>query len=156
MVYFLSYISFVCLLKLVLHNSKPQNQMCDSNQKLFLFYFAKILNQASTWPKHLSLRFLYILGWSGPPCGITWCAFAPALYPNGIQFKIICQLCTFYGFESFLKSLLLSLTNFWLFSGFRGKPLTIWYLLLYHSNQYSNMYPYLIIKTISTYVYIMV
>ena len=27
-----------------------------------------------------------------------------ALYPNGIQFKIICQLCTFCGFESYVKS----------------------------------------------------
>ena len=41
MVYFL----FVCLLKLILYNSKPQNPICDW-KKMFLFCFAKILNQA--------------------------------------------------------------------------------------------------------------
>ena len=41
------YFSFVLfyLLKLILYNSKPQNQMCDWNQKC-LFCFTKILNQA--------------------------------------------------------------------------------------------------------------
>ena len=35
------YFSFVCLLKLILNNSKPQNQMCDWNQKCFCFVLQK-------------------------------------------------------------------------------------------------------------------
>ena len=37
MVYFI----FVCFLKLILNNSKPQNQMCDWNQKCFCFVLQK-------------------------------------------------------------------------------------------------------------------
>ena len=60
---------FFCLLKLILCNSKPQNQMCDWNQKKKSVLFCKNLKSSfSTWPTHLSLRFLYILGWSGPRC----------------------------------------------------------------------------------------
>ena len=37
------YFSLVCLLKLILYNSKPQNQMCDWNQKCFCFVLKKNL-----------------------------------------------------------------------------------------------------------------
>ena len=60
------YFSLVCLLKLILYNSKPQNQMCDWNQKCFCFVLKKSFLHE---PTHLTLRFLYILGWSGPRCG---------------------------------------------------------------------------------------
>ena len=60
------YFSLVCLLKLILYNSKPQNQMCDWNQKCFCFVLKKSFQHE---PTHLTLRFLYILGWSGPRCG---------------------------------------------------------------------------------------
>ena len=36
------YFSFACLLKLILYNSKPQNQMCDWKPKMFLFCFTKL------------------------------------------------------------------------------------------------------------------
>ena len=57
--------SFVCLLKLILYNSQPQNQMCDWNQKCFCFNLQKPYFKLSTWLTHLTLRFLYILGGSG-------------------------------------------------------------------------------------------
>ena len=37
----LFYFSFVCLLKLILFNSKSQNQMCNWNQKCFCFVLQK-------------------------------------------------------------------------------------------------------------------
>ena len=37
----LSYFSFVCLLKLILFNSKSQNQVCNWNQKCFCFVLQK-------------------------------------------------------------------------------------------------------------------
>ena len=36
------YFSFVCLLKLILYNSKPQNQMCDWNQKCFFTFLVDL------------------------------------------------------------------------------------------------------------------
>ena len=62
------YFSFVCLLKLILYNCKPQNQICDWNQKRFCFVLQKSKIKLSTWLKLLSLRFLYIIGCSGPKC----------------------------------------------------------------------------------------
>ena len=44
------YFIFVFLLKFILYNSNPQNQMCDWNQKCFCFV-TKILNQAFYMPQ---------------------------------------------------------------------------------------------------------
>ena len=63
------YFIFVCLLRLILYDSKPQNQMWDWNQKCFHFILQKSLIKLSTWLTDLTLRFLYIIGCSGPRCG---------------------------------------------------------------------------------------
>ena len=43
--------------------------MCDWNQKMFLFCFTNILNQAFACLTQLTLRFLYIIVFSDPRCG---------------------------------------------------------------------------------------
>ena len=52
---------FDCLLKVIMYNSKPQNQMCDWNIKCFCFVLQKILNQAlymtHTFDSEVSLLF---------------------------------------------------------------------------------------------------
>ena len=63
------YFIFVCLLRLILYNSKPQNQRWDWNQKCFHFILQKSLIKLFTWLPDLTLRFLYIIGCSGPRCG---------------------------------------------------------------------------------------
>ena len=70
------YFGFICLLKLILYISKPQNQMCDQNQKSFCFALKKSENKLSTWLIHLILRFHYIIGCSGPRCGATVAKFS--------------------------------------------------------------------------------
>ena len=61
----LMWLSFVCSLKLILYNSKPQNQMCDWYQKCFGFVLQKSWIKLFTWLTHLTLKFLYILGRCG-------------------------------------------------------------------------------------------
>ena len=36
--------------------------------KIFLGFYKNLISSFSTWPTHLTLRFLYILGCSGPRC----------------------------------------------------------------------------------------
>ena len=50
------YYSFVCLLKLILYNSKPQNQMYDWNQKCFCFICKKLFYMAHTFDFEVSLH----------------------------------------------------------------------------------------------------
>ena len=55
------YFGFVCLLKLILYNSIPHNQMCDLNIKYFCFVLQKSEIKLSRWLTHLTLRFLYLV-----------------------------------------------------------------------------------------------
>ena len=55
----------------ILFNSKPQSQMCDWNQKCFDLFCKNLKSRFSTLLLHLTLRFLYILGCSGPGCGTS-------------------------------------------------------------------------------------
>ena len=77
------YYSFVCLLKLILNHSKPQNQMCDWNQKMFLFCFTKISKQAflhdSNFWRWGFFTFLVALAHSapGPGWGSKMAKFCP-------------------------------------------------------------------------------
>ena len=49
---------------------------CVTETKDVSGFFYKNLNWSfSTWLRHLTLRFLYILGFSGPQCGIEFCNF---------------------------------------------------------------------------------
>ena len=48
------YFSFVCLLKLILYNSKAQNQMCDWNQKISVLFYKNLKSSFSTWLTHLT------------------------------------------------------------------------------------------------------
>ena len=58
--------SFACLLKLILNNSKPKNQMCDGNQKCFWFVLqkskVKLFYMTRTFDSEVSLH-LWLL-WS--------------------------------------------------------------------------------------------
>ena len=62
---------FDCLLKVIMYNSKPQNQMCDWNIKCFCFVLQKILNQAlymtHTFDSEVSLQLLVALAH-----GVSW------------------------------------------------------------------------------------
>ena len=69
------YFSFVCLLKLILYNSKPQNQMCDGNQKSFCFVLQlRLFYMVHTFVSEVSLhswliwptvRWLVVAVWRG-------------------------------------------------------------------------------------------
>ena len=54
------YFSFVCLLKLILYNSKPQNQMCDWNIKCF-YFFDKNLKSSFLHDSHIWLWGFFTL-----------------------------------------------------------------------------------------------
>ena len=67
------YFGFVCLLKLVLYNNKPQHQMCDWNQKCFFLFFHKNLNSSFFYKTHtfeseVSLHSWLLWSTVGPPC----------------------------------------------------------------------------------------
>ena len=64
---------FICVrfLKHDLYSSKSQNQMCHWNLKCFCFDLQKSYIKPSTWLTDLIKRFLYIIGCSGPRCGIA-------------------------------------------------------------------------------------
>ena len=51
------YFSFVCLLKLILYNSRPQNQMCDGNQKSSWFVLQlRLFYMVHTFVSEVSLH----------------------------------------------------------------------------------------------------
>ena len=78
------YFSFICLLKLILYNSKPQNQMCDWKPKMFLFCFAKILNQAFLHYSHIWLwgffTFLVALAHGAAFPIVSWPIFCQTIF----------------------------------------------------------------------------
>ena len=80
------YFSLFCLLKLILYNSKPQNKMWDWNQKVSVLFYKNVKSSISIWLTHLTLRFLYILGCSGPRCVVRMndCAQARSSRPKSI------------------------------------------------------------------------
>ena len=61
-------------MKLILYNSKNLRIKCMTETKNVSVLFYKNLKSSflhSTWHTHLTQRFLYILGCSGPWCGIA-------------------------------------------------------------------------------------
>ena len=56
-----------------------QKQTSESNvwlkPKMYLgiLFYKNVESSFSTWLAHLTLRFFYILGYSGPRCAVPWC-----------------------------------------------------------------------------------